>query len=85
MADFEAHLENAGNPEDPRFRVFITCGNGGFSKYGPKVIPSCASHEDLAEQMHTLLLSLDAAYQAAKALLRENARNSAVFNPCTMP
>ena len=86
MANFEPHLENAGTPEIPRFRVFITYGNGGFTKNGPKVIPHCASHEELAEQMHTLLLSLEAAYQTARAMLTENARNSAaVCTPCAVP
>lgn len=86
MADFEAHLENAGTPGDPRFRVFITYGSGGFARYGPKVIQSCASHEDLEKEMQILLLSLDAAYQAARAMLTESARNAASsVSSCAMP
>lgn len=86
MANFEVQLENAGVPENPRFRVSVTYGSGGFTKNGPKVIPSCASQEELAEQMHTVLLSLEAAYQKARALLAENARNSsAILEPCAVP
>jgi len=86
MAGFEARLENAGSAVDPRFRVFITHGDGGFSKCGREAIPSCASHGDLGEQIHSLPLSLDADCQGAGAMLTGDARNSAaVFNPCATP
>ena len=73
MADFQAHRENAGADGNSHSRVFISLGNGGFSKHGPKAIPSCATVQELDEQMCILIASLKEAHRIARVMLEENA------------